>query len=363
MSSEDVLPRPRDDLASFPPYRTQQSRAEVRLQANEWAEPNAAGAYVSAAELDRVLLNRYPGAGDDLRAALGRRWGVGADQLILGNGSNEVLLNTFLVFGGHGRTTLLFQPTYSMHGRLTTIAGGSVADEHVGLPYAIDLARVVAAVERTRPDVIVFCSPNNPTGGLVPDDAIVAAAERAPGALVLVDEAYADFSGTTILPALPDHPNIVVSKTFSKAHAAAGLRLGVLIADARVAERYRAVQLPYNVGVLTHLVALRIAQDEASVRSRVASLRAERDRVYEALLRTPGVEAFPSEANFVLFRLQGGDVARAHARLLERSVLVRDISAWPGCEGCLRVTIGTPSENKRFIAALEAAFPREAPLG
>ncbi|CAN5207115.1 histidinol-phosphate transaminase [soil metagenome] len=359
--AEPVLPRARDDLASISSYRTQQSLAEVRLQANEWAEPNPASHYVSAEELDAVLLNRYPTAAADLRGALAQRWGVEADQIILCNGSNEVLLNTFLVFGGHGRTTLLFQPTYSMHARLATIAGGSVADEQVGPPYALDAARTVAVVERTRPDVVVFCTPNNPTGGLVPDDAILAAAERAPQALVLVDEAYAEFSGTTILPALADHPNIVVSKTFSKARAAAGLRLGVLIADARLAERYRAVQLPYNVGVLTQLVALHIAQDDDGVERRVASLRAERERVYRALQGTPAVEAFPSEANFVLFRVRDGDGAAAHARLLAEGVLVRDISAWPGCERCLRVTIGTPQENDRFIAALAAAFPRKAP--
>ena len=124
----EVLPTPRPDLAGFTPYRTQQMDAEVRLQANEWAEPNPAARYVGEDELERLVLNRYPRAAADLLAALAARYGVAPEQIVLGNGSNEVLLYSFLLFGGHGRSTLLFQPTYSMHGRLTQIAGGTVID-------------------------------------------------------------------------------------------------------------------------------------------------------------------------------------------------------------------------------------------
>ena len=135
-------------MAQFQPYRTQQMRADVRIQANEWPEPNPAGRYISAGELDEVLLNRYPGRGDALRQVLSDRWGVTADQLVLGNGSNEVLLGVFLVFGGHGRKTLLFQPTYSMHARLTIIAGGTAIDEMIGLPYDLRKEHALAALAR-----------------------------------------------------------------------------------------------------------------------------------------------------------------------------------------------------------------------
>ena len=362
MSGERPLPRPRADLETFAPYRTQQMRADVRLQANEWPEPNPASAYLTAEDLEGVLLNRYPGAAADFRAALGARWGVEADQIILGNGSNEVLLNTFLVFGGHGRTTLLFQPTYSMHARLTVIAGGTVANELIGLPYDISPRRAFEAVRRTSPDIVVFTSPNNPTGTLIADDVILPIAESFPETLVLVDEAYAEFSGTTLLPALAHHPNLVISKTFSKVRAAAGLRLGVLLAHPRLAESYRAVQLPYNVGALTVAVAARIAADDTGVAKRVALLRVERARVYRALRAVDRIEVYPSETNFILFRVDDGDTARWHTRFLGESVLIRDISSWPACAGCLRVSIGTPAENDRFIAALEKIFA-PAPAG
>ncbi|HEX9495639.1 MAG TPA: aminotransferase class I/II-fold pyridoxal phosphate-dependent enzyme [Candidatus Limnocylindria bacterium] len=354
----DRLPKPREDLAAFPAYRTQQMTADVRVHANEWADPNPASAHLTAAELDDILLNRYPTAlaSADLRATLARDLGVSPDQIIFGNGSNEVLLNTFLVFGGHGRTTLLFQPTYSMHARLTQIAGGLVAEEHVGLPYEVTETRALAAMERVRPEIVCFTTPNNPTGNLIDDAVIVATAERYPDTLVLVDEAYSDFAGNTIVPEMPDHPNIVVTKTFSKVRAAAGLRLGILLVDARIADVFRAVQLPYNVSPLTTVIGARIATRTDDVQERVAQCATERERVYAALKRASGVEAFPSVTNFILFRLADRTPAEVHAKLLEHSVLVRDVSSWPGCERCLRVSIGTPAENDRVIAAIDAVF-------
>jgi histidinol-phosphate aminotransferase len=350
------LPQPRLDLVGFAPYRTQQMEAEVRLNANEWAEPNPAGNWLTPGELDAVLLNRYPTPALELRQALARRYGVAPDQLVLGNGSNEVLLNTFLVFGGHGRRTLLFQPTYSMHGRLTVIAGGTVVDELIGLPYDLTRERALAAAERVRPDIVVFTTPNNPTGNAVPPDAVLDVARALPRMLVLVDEAYSDFAGTTLLPSVAAHPNIVISKTFSKVRAAAGLRLGVLIAHPEIADMFRAVQLPYNVSALTHTVAAKIAKDDGSVARRVALCATERARVTAALGAVRTVEVYPSVTNFVLFRVRDGDTAGAHARFLSQNVLIRDISNWPGCAGCLRVSIGTPQENDRFIAAIPKAL-------
>ena len=356
------LPRPRADLETFQAYRTQQMEAEVRVNANEWAEPNPASAYLSALELDDVLLNRYPAAlgAAELRSALATRFGVSPEQLIFGNGSNEVLLNTFLVFGGHGRTTLLFQPTYSMHSRLTQIAGGTVADEPIGLPYDVTGERALAAAERTRPHIVCFTTPNNPTGNLIDDSVILAVAEAFPETLVLVDEAYSDFAGNTILPKLDGHPNIVVSKTFSKVRAAAGLRLGVLVVDPRIADLFRAVQLPYNVSALTHAVGAKLAIRDDDVARRIAQCATERARLYEALRRVSEIETFPSVTNFILFRVKDGDTAGTHARFLEQNVLIRDISTWPACAGCLRVSVGTPGENDRVIHAIESVFGAKA---
>lgn len=354
------LPRPRDDLAGFEPYRTQQMAADVRLQSNEWAEPNPASAYLTPDELSALLINRYPPSGAELREALAARWGVLPEQILFGNGSNEVLLDTFLAFGGHGRTTLLFEPTYSMHARLARIAGGAVVQELVGLPYDLTPQRALAAMERVRPAIVAFCTPNNPTGNAVPEEVIRSVAARWPETLVLVDEAYADFGGVTLVPAISALRNLVVAKTFSKARAAAGLRLGVLVADPQLAGAYRAVQRPYGINAVTLAVALRIVRDEAALDRRVATARSERARIAGALARV-GVEVFPSEANFILFRMKDRDAAGTHGRLLEHGVLIRDVSSAPGCAGCLRVTVGTPTENDRFLAAIESVVRTGAP--
>jgi len=139
------------------------------------------------------------------------------------NGSNELLLQVFLVFGGHGRKTLLFHPTYSMHGRLTQLAGGTVVEEMVGLPYEVTKERALAAMAKARPEIVVFTTPNNPTGGEIDADVILAVAVRFPETLVLVDEAYSDFAGKSLVSRMDEFPNLVISKTFSKVLAAAGL--------------------------------------------------------------------------------------------------------------------------------------------
>ncbi len=354
MSPDRPLPRPRQSVAAFKAYRTQQQPAEVRIQANEWAEPTAAGRYVTSEDLERTLVNRYPdNNARRLREILADQYDVEPDQLVIGNGSNEGILNTFLIFGGAGRTVLYFTPTYTMYGRVAQVLGMTIAAEPVGLPYELDAARVRIAVEDHRPDLICLCSPNNPTGNLVPQDAILAAAEEAPEALVLVDEAYAEFAGTTMLPYLPSHPNLALSKTFSKVRGAAGLRVGVLVLHPKVAEIFDAVRLPYNLSTTTQLLAERIAADLRVVGERVALVSRERDRVEQRLRRHQPLEVFPSVTNFVLFRHRERKAADLHAAILAEGVLVRDVSSWPGADECLRATIGTPTENARFLAAMD----------
>lgn len=361
MSNDLRLPKPRPGLEAFRAYRTQEQSAEVRLQSNEWAEPNPVGRYLTDEDLDAVLLNRYPDtAATRLREALATQFGVGTDQLIFGNGSNEILLNTFLVFGGAGRTVLFFTPTYLMYGRLGQLLGMTVVAERVGLPYRLDAARVRGAMARHKPHLVCLCRPNNPSGSVIDEEVVLAAAETDPEALVLVDEAYAEFAGVTVLPRLATHPNIVVAKTFSKVRAAAGLRVGVLIAHPRVVEIFDVVRLPYNVSTLTQTVAARIAADREVIAERVALVARERAKV-EAGLRAHGaLEVFPSVTNFVLFRHRTRTAADLHAAILQDGVLVRDVSMWAAAENCLRVTIGTPRENDRFLRGVERALAAAA---
>lgn len=350
------LPRPREWIADAKPYRTESQPAEVRLQSNEWAEPTPLGRYLVPSDLEDTLVNRYPDiAATELRTLLAQRWAVTPEQIIFGNGSNEVLLYTFLIFGGADRTLLVFTPTYTMYARLGRLTGMRVHEEGVGLPYVLDAERVRDAVARVHPDVVCFSSPNNPTGDLVDDGTVMAAADE-PRTLVLVDEAYAEFSGHSFLPRIVDRPNVVIARTFSKAQAAAGLRLGALIADRRIAAMYEAARLPYNVGTLTQLVARRILADDAGLADRVRSIADERSRVERALQSLPPIEVFPSVANFVLFRHRTMAATALHAALLGRGVLVRDVSSWPDAGESLRATIGSRAENERLLDALRSAI-------
>lgn len=349
----DRLPRARASLAGFQPYRTQQQPAEVRLHANEWGDPTALAEYLTPGDLADTSLNRYPDQNAALlRARLATELGVAADQLVLGNGSNEVLLYTFLLYGGADRTLLVFTPTYSMYGRLATLTGMRARKDVVGLPYALDAERVRRAIAEHAPDLVVLCSPNNPTGTLIDEQTVVAALEAAPDACVVVDEAYADFSGRTVIPLIARHPNLVVARTFSKARAAAGLRLGALVADARVAAVYDAARLPYNVGAVTQRIALRVLEHGGAVAARTAHAARERERIIAALRAHTVLEVYDSASNFVLFRQPGRTAAALHAALLGDGVLVRDVSGWPDAGESLRVTIGTTPENDRFLAAI-----------
>ncbi|MBI2982963.1 MAG: aminotransferase class I/II-fold pyridoxal phosphate-dependent enzyme [Chloroflexi bacterium] len=349
------IPLPRQDLRAFKAYGQRPIGDAIRLNANEWPEPTAAGAYLTQDELDRLLLNRYPGPAAEIRTILSKQYGVRPDQLMFGNGSNDTIMQLFLVFGGHGRTTLLFQPTYNLHGRFTAIAGGTLANEMIGLPYRLTRERALDVAARTRPHFVCFCTPNNPTGTVIEDDVILAVAKRYPETLMLVDEAYADIAGRTLLPAIAAHSNLVISKTFSKVHAAAGLRFGILVMHPELAESVRSIQISFNVSVVTYALATKIARDEAAVRERISLVRSERERVFRAMRKVDGIEPFPSEANFILFRV-GRDTAAAQARFLEQGIALRDMAPWAGCEGCLRVSIGTPRENDRFLAALSSVF-------
>lgn len=352
--SELDLPRPRDVFLGIPRARTRSQLADVRLHLNEWSEPHALDDHLDAAELRGLLLNRYGDvSAKALRLALAELWQVRPEEVLPGNGSMEVFLNTLIAYGGPGRTLLVFPPTYITYRDLGLALGMKVVSESIGIPYALDAERVREAVGRHRPDIVFFCTPNNPTGDLVDPNAILAAAETSPRTLVVVDEAYADFVPTTMLHHRLTHPNLVFAKTFSKIRAAAGLRLGALIGDPRLLDVFDVVRLPWSVDTMTQAIGRRLAAiDPHVIEERRRHIDSERARVFEALRARTDIEVLPSVANFLMFRQRELPAADVHAALLAQGVLIRDLATWDGCAGWLRVTIGTPAENDRFIAAM-----------
>jgi len=358
----------RADLRGRTAYGAPQLDVPVALNTNENSYPVPAvvvEAMTKAVAAAASGLNRYPdreftALREALAAYLSRSGSViGADQVWAGNGSNEVLLHLLQAFGGPGRTALGFTPAYSMHPIITTTTGTTWVDGLRGVAgggaFDLDAASAVEQVRAHRPDVVFLCSPNNPTGTALSLDTVVAVHDAAPDALIVVDEAYAEFArpGTpSALTLLEGRPRLVVTRTMSKAFALAGGRLGYLAADPSLVDALRLVRMPYHLATQTQAVALAALDHADLMLETVGAIKAERDRLV-AELTAMGLDPVPSDANFVLF---GGleDSHTTWSALLERGVLVRDV----GIAHYLRVTAGTPQETTAFLQAMSDLAPQ-----
>ncbi len=345
-----MIPAVRDGLESLSAYLAPQVEAPVRLNTNECAVPLPEGFVEDLARaVARIPLNRYPDReARALRSGLSDATGHAAEGIWVANGSNEVLQHLCLAYGGPGRTALVFDPTYSMHALIPRMVGTSLLRRRLGPGF-------VLPDEVPEASIVFACSPNNPTGNAQPSDAVERLCVAAPASLVVVDEAYVEFGGRTAQPLLERFDNLVVVRTFSKAFSLAGLRLGYCLAAPALLEALVKVRLPYHLSALTQAAGLVALRHLAAARAVLDGLRGQRDRILETLPTIEGVEAFPSDANFVLFRsdVDAGALWRA---LVARGVLVRDVSAAAGLERCLRVTAGTPRETGAFLDALPAAL-------
>lgn len=357
----------RADLRGRTAYGAPQLEVPVALNTNE--NSYAVPPVVVAAITDAVAgvaagLNRYPdreftALREALAAYLSRSGThVSTEQVWAGNGSNEVLLHLLQAFGGPGRTALGFTPAYSMHPIITTTTGTTWVDGMRGVDgggaFDLDTASAVDQVRRHDPHVVFLCSPNNPTGTALGLDVVEAVHDAAPDALVVVDEAYAEFArpGTpSALTLLEGRPRLVVTRTMSKAFALAGGRLGYLAADPALVDALRLVRMPYHLSTPTQAVALAALAHADLMLETVGAIKEQRDRIV-AGLAAAGLDPVPSDANFVLF----GHLADAHrtwSALLDRGVLVRDV----GIAHYLRVTAGTPDETTRFLEAVTDLAP------
>jgi histidinol-phosphate aminotransferase len=350
----DADPVPaRDDVRVLARYHSPRVDVPVRLNVNESPYPPPEGWREElAAALATVEWHRYPDrTAVELRTAIAEWHGVRADQVFAANGSNEVLQTLLLTYGGSDRTAVTFEPTYQLHGHIARITGTKVVEGERADDFSLDPAAARDVIAAAQPAVTFLCSPNNPTG-LVDLPAVVhAVLEAAPG-LVVVDEAYAQFSDWTALELVDDGVPLVVVRTFSKTWSMAAARLGYLVGPRWVVSALENVVLPYHLDAAKQLAGRLALGHVAEMDARVKQIVAERERLAEALQLLP-VDSFPSGANFVLFRPSDGPaVWRA---LVGRGVLVRDCSGWPRLDNCLRVTVGTPEENDHFLDALGEA--------
>jgi histidinol-phosphate aminotransferase len=356
----------RPELADQVPYGAPQLDVPVRLNVNENPYPPSDAVVATIAREVAAAaagLNRYPDRDfaalrADLADYLALESGVrvAPEQIWAANGSNEVMLHLLQAFGGPGRTALSFAPTYSMYPEYARDTHTRWVTGRRAEDFTLDAAHAIATIEEVRPSVILLASPNNPTGTALPRDVVEAVLDAAAAvpAVVVVDEAYAEFRRTgtpSALELLEGHPHLAVTRTMSKAFAAAGLRVGYLAASTELVDALRVVRLPYHLSAVTQAAARGALAHRTELLGQVDALRAERDALV-GWLRAQHHAGRPlqvaeTDANFVLF----GSFADRHAvwqGLLDRGVLIRET----GPHGWLRVSVGTPAETSAFKDAL-----------
>ena len=337
-------------LQGLVPYDPKYLPARAYLSANENprdVETEIRQKIISA--IRKVPLNRYPDPlANDLRDMIAEANGLDRDQVLLGNGGDELLFNIALAWGGPGRKFLNLPPTFSVYAANARLTGTEVVDVPRLADYSIE-ETVLKRVGQGDIDYVIVASPNNPTGKLANEE-FLAKLLDATDALVLVDEAYFEFSRTTMRPYLAMHKNLLILRTFSKAFSLAGVRMGYILGNAEVIREFLKVRQPYSVDAVSQAIAREVFSERQKFEHGIMAIISERDRLLEELGKMPGITVYPSDSNYILFKLEGAD--KVWEALYARGILVRDFSHAPMLENCLRVSVGTEEENDEFLAAL-----------
>jgi histidinol-phosphate aminotransferase len=346
----------RREVLDLHAYHVPPSAGFIKLDAmeNPYSLPESLSAEI-AASVAQAAMNRYPDpSAATLKAKIREVTGLPSGiDVLLGNGSDELIQLLALALNKPGATLLGVEPSFVMYKMIAAFTGM----RYVGVPlranFSVDLMGTLRAIERERPALVFFAFPNNPTGNLFDSSALEEILETTEG-LVVVDEAYYAFARESFLPLLGKYPNLLVMRTFSKL-GMAGLRLGFLAGPAAWLNELEKLRLPYNVGVLPQLVAEKLLEHHDVLLAQAAQIRADRAGLQAALGEIAGVTVYPSEANFLLFRVAGATAV--FEGLKQRGVLIKNLNGGhPMLQDCLRVTVGTPQENERFMNALKESL-------
>jgi histidinol-phosphate aminotransferase len=350
MKPEDLV---RPEILALKAYPVAPSDGMVKLDAmeNPYALPEALRRGLADA-LARVDLNRYPTPSPQaLREAIARRMGVPAGMdLLLGNGSDELIQILILALARPGAAMMYPSPTFVMYSMGATFNGMRAVPVPLREDFTLDADAFIARMQAEKPALVFLAYPNNPTGVLYPEEDVVRVIRASPG-LVVLDEAYHVFAGKSFMPRLAEFDNLVVVRTVSKL-GLAGIRLGYLVGRPEWIAQLDKVRPPYNVSALTQAAAMYLLERLDVLEAQAARIKADRAELGASLAALKGVTVFPSEANFFLIRVP--DAERTYRDLKAQSVLVRNLN--PGLRNCLRVTVGTPDENRILLAALRESL-------
>ena len=358
--SEQLLKWVRPEIRELSAYQVPDARGLIKLDAME-------NPYGLPSELQRewqrglssVAINRYPDpTASALHDCLTEVMQVPQGRsILLGNGSDELIQMLALSVAARDRCILSFEPGFVMYSMIARYTGMTYVGVPLAADFSLDLDLVRAAIERHQPALIFVAYPNNPTGNLFDAAAIEEIIRMAPG-LVVVDEAYHPFAQTSFMPRLKDYEQLLVMRTVSKM-GLAGLRLGVLCGAPALITEVDKVRLPYNINVLTQYTAEFVLAHADFLVGQAEMIRADRDALLRQMASISQVEVFPSQANFILFRLKHGDATEVFDKLRADGILIKNMDRPGPLASCLRVTVGRPDENRLFIRALENALGRQ----
>jgi len=325
-------------------------RIKLDAQENPYPLPDSVRTKILKA-LKPVLLNRYPDSGaKELRKIIAEGVGIETENIMFGNGSDELIQMIIMVFGGPSKKVLYPVPTFSIYGIISRSLGQIPIEVPLKKDFDLDKEAMLSTIKRERPALIFLSYPNNPTGNCFSREAITEIIKISEAAVV-IDEAYYDFSRKTFLPLLRDYENLIILRTLSKIGLAA-LRLGVLMARPEIVRELNKVRLPYNVNSLSQTAGRVVLENRAVIERQIDMIKKERERLYKGLLRIDGITPYPSEANFILFRTDK-DADKVYQGLIDKGILIRNLNQRGPLNNCLRVTIGTPEENQIFLKALK----------
>jgi histidinol-phosphate aminotransferase len=347
----EIIRLVRPAVRALTAYHVDETPVRIKLDAMENPFPLPPPIRREMAALVRdERINLYPDpSAKELKKAIGSLWKMRPEQMILGNGSDELIQSVILAFGG---PVLVPAPSFAMYDITSRALGQDVVTVALNEQFDLDAENLIRHVRRSRARLVFLASPNNPTGNRFSDRAVKRILTDTK-AVVVIDEAYYSFSGRSWLPQLSKHPNMILLRTLSKI-GFAGLRIGVLTASTEIVNELNKVRLPYNINSLSQRVATAALQHKDFLNRQIGLLISEREKLYNALSRLEGVAVYPSETNFILIRTAGASAI--HQRLKKEGILIKNLDKPGPLKDCLRVTIGTPAENKEFLRAFKASM-------
>lgn len=353
--AEDALRWVKPSVRALHAYTLHPYEPRIKLNQNEspYDVPDALKRRIQARLAERPW-NRYPPfVASDFIGAVAEATGWPRQGVIVANGSNELIQATLAVVVGRGTRVVVPEPTFTLYRLMTEVNEGEVVAVPLDDALRFRADAIVAAANEARAAAVVLCTPNNPTGAALTREEILRIHDRTES-LILLDQAYVEFGGYDALPLLRGRPRLLVLRTFSKAMAMAGLRAGYLLGDPGLVAEIEKAKLPYNLNFFTETAAAEVLRGRALLAPQLEEIRTERERLQAGLGALSGLRVFPSDANFVLFRVDAPELDHRtlFRRLLEEhGILVRDVSRYPMLERCLRVSTGTPEENDAFLTA------------